>query len=232
LYNLQVSVTDVDATVKLHGIDLPVANAIRNALFNDVPVYAVDTMTFVKYDGVLEPEYITTLAGLVPIKPVAVTSAVPWRDDLGAAPPVPDTGKLYLDSTADPDGALVHWVTSQDLTDPTCTFAPVHYRSERLAAAAVHDRGIRICPLLPGQRIQVSLNIRRGTRRVDGTRWSAVMPVLTHDPSDTRSFTLRIEALSGAVAPLAALDAVLGVLHGRMRAVADGTVPLVHRVVS
>lgn len=133
-------------------------------------------------------------------------------------------GTLHVRATAAETNRVVEWVTSSRAVDPTGTFEPVHFRCAREAAAAVHDTGVRLCPLLPKQSVDIVLNVRAGTRRVDGTRWSAVHPVLTHVEGSPRSFLLKITTLGGAVAPLDALEQALVVLRDRAAAVASGAV--------
>jgi DNA-directed RNA polymerase subunit D len=62
-----ISQNDQKMSVKLKGITLQYANALRRVCLNGVPVFAIDTVDIIKNSSVLADEGIAHRLGLIPI---------------------------------------------------------------------------------------------------------------------------------------------------------------------
>ena len=63
-----ISQNDEKVSVKLKGIPLQYANALRRLCLNGVPIYAIDTVDVLANSSVLADEGIAHRFGLIPIK--------------------------------------------------------------------------------------------------------------------------------------------------------------------
>lgn len=194
----------VRMTVRLSGVDAGLLCAIRHALLMDVRVYAADTVTFIKYDGPLESEYISLRLGQLPI--VALD---------GDGIPEDATASFELDAATDPSTPKLTWLTSVDVKCTAGRAAVVHYRSEDEAARAGHDTGFLICPLHAGQRVHVRFTACAGTGR-RGVRWKSVH-VTQRTLVEGDAYELDIET-TGAIAPERAWMQALRALRSRLDA--------------
>ena len=55
-------------SIKLKGVTLQYANALRRICLNGVPIYAIDTVDMIENSSVLADEGITHRLGLIPLK--------------------------------------------------------------------------------------------------------------------------------------------------------------------
>ena len=63
-----ISQNDEKVSVKLKGIPLQYANALRRICLNGIPIYAIDTVDVLVNSSVLADEGIAHRLGLIPIK--------------------------------------------------------------------------------------------------------------------------------------------------------------------
>ena len=63
-----LSQDDQKMSIKLKGISLQYANALRRICLNGVPVFAIDTVDIIENSSVLADEGIAHRLGLIPIK--------------------------------------------------------------------------------------------------------------------------------------------------------------------
>lgn len=195
------------ATFTLTGFDVALTNVLRHALYADVDVYAPDTVTFIQYDGPLEPELIAHMIGQLPLR---------RTDDVHDDVPV----TFAVDVQTDASTPSLTWVSSVDFTCTSGNAEIVHFRSDKERAAAFADTGFLLCPLHAGQRFVATFTATLNNGR-HGTRWNSVHPIvrpLLCDDAETTtptSFELIIQT-TGAITPTNALRAALKVVLQRV----------------
>lgn len=205
--NIRVSETDdVTGAVEFtfEGISQSLFNVTRHAVFKDVPVLGVDTVTFIEYDGPLESEMVSHRIGQLPLQfthtaPSDATEAT-FEINIRAPPPSTKCG--------------LTWVTSADITCVDGTARVVHYRSDAETRLAPEDKGFMLVPLHPNQRIHVTFKARVSTGR-EAARWVSCHVRARPDP-----FRLRIET-TGAITPREALRGAYGSTLKRLRNLAN-----------
>ena len=154
----------------------------------DVPVQAVDRVTFHAYDGPLECALVAHRLGQLPVRGLADCSF----DVRGVGPAT----------------APLTWITAAHITGDG---GRVVKGNEGAAGdgggatnATTSDK-FQLVPLLAGQQVHVTCHTSLGTGR-RRTTWASVFPVFAH--TDERSCTLSVET-TGALTPLAACIAAL-----------------------
>jgi len=168
-----------DSSWRLSDADVSVANLIRHALMADVPVQAVDQVTFHQYNGPLESAMIAHRMGQLPVR--------------GLEPL-----QFTLKKEAPLDAPLT-WATSLDITEDDGRV--VKGVQEGIAS------GFLLVPLLAGQKVHLTCRTSLGTGRQRST-WNSVFPVVEHNEADLRTFDIHIET-TGAIQPEAALHAAM-----------------------
>ena len=63
-----ISQSEQKVSVKLKGIPIQYANALRRICLNGVPIYAIDTVDFLSNSSVIADEGISHRIGLIPLK--------------------------------------------------------------------------------------------------------------------------------------------------------------------
>jgi len=181
--------------VKLKGIPLQYANALRRVCLNGVPVFAVDTVDIIENTSVLADEGLAHRLGLVPLKTDLSRFNEPSKCECQS-----ETGcsnckvMLVLDSG---DSDVTRTVLSNELSSEDDSVKPI---SEK----------IPIVQLAPGQRIKVECYARLG-RGTEHAKWnSSNISTLTEtDKEDERVLTIES---TGALSPeqiiLAGVDEV------------------------
>ena len=154
------------ASVKLKGIPLQYANALRRICLNGVPIYAIDTVDMMINSSVLADEGIAHRLGLIPLK--TELSAVEQDNDS-------DKIMFTLDS---------------DETNETRTVLSGELKSQDSIVKPISDN-IPIVTLAPGQRLKFEAYARLG-RGTEHAKWnSANVSVLTEsDNGDERILTV------------------------------------------
>jgi hypothetical protein len=231
------------ASLRVSNTTTDEAIALRHALQKDVVVAAVNSVTFLAYDGPLEAEIVAHRFGQLPIALCDTDDASSlWNGSAGvndSSSPPHDIATLEVAVTN--SGAELMWVTSHDITCPRGRVRICHYRSDAERRAA-RDVGFLVCPLLAGQTLRASASVVIGSARTRDARWGAVFvamkPTDLHDdfvsdePDDAvapTEFDFYIET-TGAVTALGAWRQALAALSSQLKAVAaSATVrPLVH----
>ena len=181
--------------VKLKGIPLQYANALRRVCLNGVPVFAIDTVDIIENTSVLADEGLAHRLGLVPLKTDLSRFNEPSKCECQS-----ETGcsnckvMLVLDSG---DSDVTRTVLSNELSSEDDSVKPI---SEK----------IPIVQLAPGQRIKVECYARLG-RGTEHAKWnSSNISTLTEtDKEDERVLTIES---TGALSPeqiiLAGVDEV------------------------
>ena len=144
---------DKKISIKLKGISLPYANALRRICLNGVPIFAIDTIDVIENTSVLPDEGIAHTLGMIPLK-----------TELNGFDESNSRVILVLDSEAAENTKIV---TSAELESKDQVVKPI-------------SKQIPIVHLAPGQRIKLEAYARLG-RGTEHAKWnSANISVLTN----------------------------------------------------
>ena len=169
-----ISQNDEKVSVKLKGIPLQYANALRRLCLNGVPIYAIDTVDVLANSSVLADERIAHRFGLIPIK--TELSAVQQDNES-------DRIMFTLDSGE---------------TNETRTVLSGELKSQDDIIKPISDN-IPIITLAPGQRLKIEAYARLG-RGTEHAKWnSANISTLTESEKDDERI-LTVET-TGALEP-------------------------------
>ncbi|MHA7734829.1 DNA-directed RNA polymerase subunit D [Nitrosopumilus sp. S6] len=162
--------------LKLKGVPLQYANALRRVCLNGVPVFAIDTVDIIENSSVLPDEGLAHRLGLIPLK-----------TDLGR---FNEPSKCDCQSETGCSNCKVMLVLDSGDSDVTRTILSNELSSEDDSIAPTSDK-IPICELAPGQRIKVECYARLG-RGTEHAKWnSANISMLTEtDKEDERILTV------------------------------------------
>jgi len=171
-------------SVKLKGIPLHYANALRRICLNGVPVFAIDTVDIIENTSVLADEALAHRLALIPIKTDTTRFVEPSKCDCKS-----DTGcsncrvMLVLDTE---EAEATRLVLSNELT------------SEDEDVKPTSDK-IPIVELAPAQKIKVEAYARLG-RGIEHAKWnSSNISVLTETDKEGER-VLTVES-TGALTP-------------------------------
>jgi DNA-directed RNA polymerase subunit D len=163
---------DKKISIKLKGVSLQYANALRRICLNGVPIFAVDTVDIIENSSVIADEDITHRLAMIPLK-----------TELSKFDESDSRVILVLDSG---DTQAARTVTSADLSSNDEIVKPV---SEK----------IPIAYLAPGQRIRIQAYARLG-RGTEHAKWnSSNIAVLTNTDKEDEHI-LTVES-TGALKP-------------------------------
>jgi DNA-directed RNA polymerase subunit D len=171
-------------SVKLKGVPLQYANALRRICLNGIPVFAIDTVDIIENSSVMSDEGIAHRLGLIPIK----TDLKRFNEP----------SKCPCQSKAGCSNCRVMLVIDSGETDTTRTVTSAELSSEDETVRAVSDK-VPIVQIAPGQKLKLEAYARLG-RGIDHAKWnSANVSVLTHtDKPD--EYILTVES-TGALSP-------------------------------
>ena len=141
-----ISQNDEKVSVKLKGIPLQYANALRRICLNGIPIYAIDTVDVLVNSSVLADEGIAHRLGLIPIK--TELSAVQQNNES-------DKIMFTLDSGE---------------TNQTRTILSGELKSQDETIKPISDN-IPIITLAPGQRLKIEAYARLG-RGTEHAKWN------------------------------------------------------------
>ena len=163
---------DKKISVKIKGVSLHYANALRRICLNGIPVFAIDAVDIIENSSVLPDEGIAHTLGLIPLK-----------TELEGSDESNSRVMLMLDSEATENTKVV---TSAELESKDQVVKPTSNK-------------IPIIHLAPGQRIKLEAYARLG-RGTEHSKWnSANVSVLTNtDKND--EYVLTIET-TGSLEP-------------------------------
>ena len=182
-------------SVKLKGVPLQYANALRRVCLNGVPVFAIDTVDIIENSSVLPDEGLAHRLGLIPIKTDLTRFNEPSKCD--------------CQSEAGCSNCRVMLVLDSGDSDVTRTIFSNELSSEDDSIKPTSDK-ISIVQLTKGQRIKVECYARLG-RGTEHAKWnSANISTLTETDKKDES-VLTVES-TGALSPeqiiLAGVDEV------------------------
>ena len=171
--SIQVINTDSKKiSIKLKGVSLEYANALRRICLNGVPVFAIDTVDIIENTSIIADEDLAHRLGMIPLK-------------------------TELSRFNEPDSRVMFVLDSGDVkSQRTITSADLLTKDE--VVKPISDK-IPIAYLAPGQRIRFEAYAKLG-RGTEHAKWnSANISVLTNTKNDDER-VLTVET-TGALEP-------------------------------
>ena len=182
-------------SVKLKGVPLQYANALRRICLNGVPIFAIDTIDIIENSSVLPDEGLAHRLGLIPIKTDLSRFNEPSKCECQS-----ETGcsncrvMLVLDSG---DSDVTRMVFSNELSSEDDSIKPISDK-------------ISIVQLTQGQRVKVECYARLG-RGTEHAKWNSANISTLTDTDKKDESVLTVES-TGALSPeqiiLAGVDEV------------------------
>jgi DNA-directed RNA polymerase subunit D len=182
-------------SVKLKGVPIKYANALRRICLNGVPVFAINTVDIIENSSVLPDEGLAHRLGLIPI-----------TTDLSR---FNEPSKCDCNSESGCSNCKVMLVLDTGETDVTRTVFSNELSSEDNSIKPISDK-ISIIQLAPGQRVKVECYARLG-RGTDHAKWNSanISTLIETDKKDESILTVES---TGALDPeqiiLAGVDEV------------------------
>lgn len=163
-------------SIKLKGVPLQYANALRRLCLNGVPVFAVDTVDIIENSSVLPDEGLAHRLGLVPI-----------RTDLAR---FNEPSKCECQSETGCSNCKVMLVLDSGDTDVTKTVYTDELTSEDDSVKPTSEK-IPIVQLAPGQRVKVECYARLGRGR-EHAKWNSsnIATLVETEKEDERILTV------------------------------------------
>ena len=160
-------------SIKLKGVTLQYANALRRICLNGVPIYAIDTVDIIENSSVLADEGITHRLGLIPLK-----------TDLSRSDESDSRIMLTLDSGDDTETGRT--VTSAELSSDDKVVKP-------------SSDQIPIVHLAPGQRLKFEAYAKLG-KGTEHAKWNSSNIAVLLDTKKEDEHILTVET-TGALEP-------------------------------
>jgi len=182
-------------SVKLKGVPIQYANALRRICLNGVPIFAIDTVDIIENSSVLPDEGLAHRLGLIPI-----------TTDLSR---FNEPSKCDCNSESGCSNCKVMLVLDTGESDVTRTVFSNELSSEDDSIKPISDK-ISIIQLAPGQRVKVECYARLG-RGTDHAKWNSanISTLIETDKKDESILTVES---TGALDPeqiiLAGVDEV------------------------
>jgi len=170
--------------IKLKGIPLQYANALRRVCLNGVPVFAIDTVDIIENTSVLPDEGLAHRLGLIPLKTDLSRFNEPSKCDCQSESGCSNC-KILLVLDSD-ESQVTRTVLSNELLSEDDTVKPVSNK-------------IPIVQLAPGQKIKVECYARLG-RGTEHAKWNSSNISTLTDTSKDNEKILTIES-TGALNP-------------------------------
>ena len=173
MYSIKVlNDDDKKISIRLKGVSLQYANALRRICLNGVPVFAIDTVDMIENSSVIADEDISHRLGMIPLK-------------------------TELSSFNESDSRVMLVLDSGDIQSPR-TITTAELSSQDEVVKPISDK-IPIAYLAPGQRVRLEAYARLG-RGTEHAKWnSANISVLTNtDKEDEHVLTVET---TGALKP-------------------------------
>ena len=171
-----VSKDEHKISVKLKGIPLQYANALRRLCLNGIPIFAIDTIDIIENSSVLPDEGLAHRLGLVPIKTDLTRFNEPAKCD--------------CQSEVGCSNCKVMLVLDSGESDVTKTIFTDELTSEDDSVKPVSDK-IPIVQLAPGQRVKIECYARLGRGR-EHAKWNSsnIATLVETDKEDERILTV------------------------------------------
>jgi DNA-directed RNA polymerase subunit D len=171
-------------SIKLKGVPLQYANALRRICLNGIPIFAIDTIDIIENSSVLPDEGLAHRLGLVPIK-----------TDLGR---FNEPAKCDCKSETGCSNCKVMLVLDSGAADGPKTIFTDELTSEDDSIKPVSDK-IPIVQLASGQRVKIECYARLGRGR-DHAKWNSsnIATLVETNKEDERILTVES---TGALKP-------------------------------
>ncbi len=171
-------------SVKLKGVPIQYANALRRICLNGVPVFAIDTVDIIENSSVLPDEGLAHRLGLIPITTELSRFNEPSKCD--------------CDSESGCSNCKVMLVLDSGDSDVTRTVLSNELSSEDDSIKPISDK-ISIVQLTQGQRIKVECYARLG-RGTEHAKWNSANISILTDTDKKDESVLTVET-TGALSP-------------------------------
>lgn len=192
--------------VRMKGISLQYANALRRVCLNGVPVFAIDTVDIIENTSVLADEGLAHRLGLIPLKTDLSRFNEPSKCGCGSESGCPSCRVMLVLDSGESD--TTRTIYSEEISPEDDGVGPTAPK-------------IPIVQLAPGQRIKAECYARLG-RGTEHAKWNAANVSTLTGSGDERLLTVES---TGALSPeqviLAGVDEVSGKL-GEFRGIIDG----------
>ena len=165
---------DEKVSVKIKGVPLQYANALRRICLNGVPIYAVESIDMLENSSVLADEGVAHRIGLIPLK-----------TDLSASKDGNENDKIML-------------TLDSGVSDETRTILSGELKSQD-ASVIPTSNDIPIVTLAPGQSIKFEAYARLG-KGTEHARWNSANIVTLTDTEKDDKKLLTVES-TGALNP-------------------------------
>ena len=165
---------DEKISVKIKGVPLQYANALRRICLNGVPIYAVESIDVLENSSVLADEGVAHRVGLIPLK-----------TDLSASKDGNENDKIML-------------TLDSGISDETRTIMSGELKSQDESVVPTSN-DIPIVTLAPGQSIKFEAYARLG-KGTEHARWNSANIVTLTDTEKDDEKVLTVES-TGALNP-------------------------------
>ena len=171
-------------SVKLKGIPLQYANALRRICLNGVPIFAIDVVDIIENSSVLADEGIAHRLGLIPLTTDSSRFAEPSKCECKSENGCSNCRVMLMIDSGESE--TTRTITSSELT------------SEDEVVKPISDK-IPIVTVAPGQKIKIEAYARLG-RGIEHAKWNAsnVATLIDTDKEDEHILTVET---SGALTP-------------------------------
>ena len=182
-------------SVKLKGVPIKYANALRRICLNGVPVFAINTVDIIENSSVLPDEGLAHRLGLIPITTDLSRFNEPSKCDCNSESGCSNCKVMLVLDTGETDVTRI--VFSNELSSEDDSIKPISDK-------------ISIIQLAPGQRVKVECYARLG-RGTDHAKWNSanISTLIETDKKDESILTVES---TGALDPeqiiLAGVDQV------------------------
>ena len=160
-------------SIKLKGVTLQYANALRRICLNGVPIYAIDTVDIIENSSVLADEGITHRLGLIPLK-------------------------TDLSRSDESDSRIMLTLDSGDDTETGRTVTSAELSSDDKVVKPSSDK-IPIVHLAPGQKLKFEAYARLG-KGTEHAKWNSSNIAVLLDTKKEDEHILTVET-TGALEP-------------------------------
>ena len=160
-------------SIKLKGVTLQYANALRRICLNGVPIYAIDTVDMIENSSVLADEGITHRLGLIPLK-------------------------TDLSRSDESDSRIMLTLDSGDDTETGRTVTSAEISSDDKVVRPSSDQ-IPIVHLAPGQKLKFEAYARLG-KGTEHAKWNSSNIAVLLDTKKEDEHILTVET-TGALKP-------------------------------
>ena len=178
---------DKKISVRIKGVSLHYANALRRICLNGIPVFAIDTVDIIENSSVLPDEGIAHTLGMIPLK-----------TELDGTDESNSRVVLILDSEAAENTKVV---TSAELESKDQVVKPT-------------SNQIPIIHLAPGQRVKLEAYARLG-RGTEHSKWNSANVSILTNTDKTDEYVLTVET-AGSLEPRQIIMAGIDELSKRL----------------